>query len=99
MKKLLILLVFLFLSDTVFAYNRASGKLIENIRVRPMVAFVLFEGCANYTKIYLTNDYYKSMLSVALTAAAAGKKVEVVFQNNASCATTEAQIEYIDVKF
>ena len=74
MKKLLILLVFLFLSDTVFAYNRASGKSIENIRVRPMVAFELFEGCAKYTKIYLTNDYYKSMLSVALTAAAAGKK-------------------------
>ena len=39
------------------------------------------------------------MLSVALTAAAAGKKVDVAFQNNASCANTEAQIEYIDVKF
>ena len=82
-----------------FPSNWASGKSIENIRVRPVVAFVLFEGGAMYTKIYLTNDYYKSMLSVALTAAAAGKKVDVAFQNNASCANTEAQIEYIDVKF
>lgn len=99
MKKLLILFVFLFLSDTVSAYNRASDKSIENIRVRPNIAYVKFEGCARYTRISLINDYYKSMLSVALTAAAAGKKVEVVFQNNESCATTEPLIEFIDVKF
>lgn len=99
MKKIIIMLVCLFLSDTASAYNRAAGKTIENIRVRPSVAYVKFEGCARYTRITLINDYYKSMLSVALTAAAAGKKVEVVFQNNASCANTEPLIEFIDVKF
>jgi vancomycin permeability regulator SanA len=99
MKKIIMLLVCLFLSDTASAYNRASDKSIKNIRVRPNIAYVKFEGCARYTRISLINDYYKSMLSVALTAAAAGKKVEVVFQNNESCATTEPLIEYIDVKF
>ena len=59
-----------------FPSNWASGKSIENIRVRPVVALVLFEGCAMYTKIYLTNDYYKSMLSVALPAAAAVKATD-----------------------
>ncbi|ESP95251.1 hypothetical protein [Pseudoalteromonas luteoviolacea] len=98
MKKIIALCCLLLSSETVLAYNANSSVEIKNIRVRPTVAYVLFEGCSRYSKIYLSNDYYKSMFSVAMMAAASNKKVAVEFQENKSCASTEPVINYIDIK-
>ena len=90
------ILMFLFCFE-LHAYTAKSNVGIKNIRVRPGVAYIKFEGCSRYSRVYLTNDYYKAMLSVALTAAVAKKRVSVEFQNKQSCASTEPLINYIDV--
>ncbi|WP_404395816.1 hypothetical protein [Pseudoalteromonas phenolica] len=97
MKKVALLFTLVLLSFDLNAYTAKSDVEIKNIRVRPSVAYVKFSGCNSYSKIYLTNEYYKAMLSVALTAAAANKKVSVEFQGKQSCANTEPLINYIDV--
>ncbi|MDK2594844.1 hypothetical protein [Pseudoalteromonas obscura] len=98
MKKVIALCLTLLSSEAAFAYNANPSVEIKNIRVRPTVAYVLFEGCSRYARINLSNDYYKSMFSVAMMAAASNKKVAVEFQENKSCASTEPQINFIDVK-
>lgn len=99
MKVFLIGFFILLFSQVAFSYESNSNTKIKNIRVRPTVAYVFFEGCSRYSKIYLTNDYYKAMLSVALTAAAANKSVAVGFAEGQSCASVEPVVSYIDVRF
>jgi hypothetical protein len=99
MKKIIIFITLYIFGCEVHAYVAKSNVEIKNIRVRPNVAYVKFEGCARYSRIFLTNDYYKAMLSVALTAAAAKKSVTVEFQNGHSCNSNDIEplINYIDV--
>ncbi|AOT09533.1 hypothetical protein [Pseudoalteromonas luteoviolacea] len=97
MKKMIALCFLLLCSEASLAYNAKPSTEIKNIRVRPSVAYVLFEGCSKYARIYLSNDYYKSMFSVAMMAAASNKKVAIEFQENKSCASTEPLINYIDI--
>lgn len=99
MKVFLVGFFTLIFSQVAFSYESNANTKVKNIRVRPTVAYVLFEGCSQYSIIYLTNDYYKAMLSVALTAAAANKSVAVGFTEGQSCASVEPVVSYIDVKF
>ncbi|MEJ6476231.1 hypothetical protein [Pseudoalteromonas piscicida] len=99
MKKILILCAMFLFSEGAVAHKLLDETEIKNIRVRPTLTYVLFEGCHHYSKIYLRNDYDKSMLSVALTAAAANKKVAVQFLDGKSCSQVETEINFIDVKF
>lgn len=72
---------------------------VKHIRVRPHVAYVLFDGCQRYSKIYLESEYAKLMMSVALTAGAAGRPVEVQFQDDGGCQNIESTLTYLEVKF
>lgn len=72
---------------------------VKNVRVRPHVAYVLFDGCAKYSKIYLESEYAKLMMSVALTAGAAGKPVEVAFQDDGGCQNVESTLTYLEIQF
>lgn len=99
MKVFLVGFFTLIFSQVAFSYESNTNTKVKNIRVRPTVAYVLFEGCSQYSIIYLTNDYYKAMLSVASTATAANKSVAVGFTESQSCASVEPVVSYIDVSF
>jgi hypothetical protein len=77
--------------------SEVQTSTITNVRVRPNVVYYKLSSCPNYALIYITNDYYKSMVALVLSAAAMGTTVQAWL--NDSCSSTEPSTEYIDVQY
>lgn len=94
------LLAFIFFLSS--AYSYAGPKVtttIESIRVRPHVSYIMFEGCQKWSLVYLDSEYRKAMISVALVAGSANKEVEVQYEHDDGCNTTESELTYLQIKF
>lgn len=77
--------------------SEVQTSTITHVRVRPEVVYFKLASCAYYSRIYVTNDYYKSMVALVLSAAATKSQVEVGYTN--SCQTSEAIPDYVDAAY
>lgn len=72
---------------------------VEKVRIRPSIAFIKFKDCHTYTRVRFNSEYEKAMITTALTAAAAGKRVQVEFTLEDPCSTEESELLYLEVLF
>lgn len=98
MKKITSLLfgVLILVSEVAFSGPVMTAK-IENVRIRPAVAYVKFAGCNKYNRIYLDTAYGKAMFSTALVASTANKQVRVEFVATDGCDSTESEFVFFEM--
>ena len=83
---------------TVEAGQVISSTVVEHVRVRPGVAYVKFEACSKYSRVYINTEYDKAMYSTALAAGVGKQSVSVEF-NGPDCSLEELEMLYLDIKF